>query len=252
MNKQKTDENINNNKKNISTPKAIDLFCGCGGLTLGLKQAGFSVVGAVEIDSLAAETYRENHKEVLIWETDIRKLDTQEVKSELGLRKGWLDLLAGCPPCQGFSSMRTLNGSKDIKDEKNDLVFEFMRFVRALAPKTIMIENVPALAQDDRIKIICTELEDLGYYWSIRIINAADYGVPQRRQRMLLFAGKKGSIDFARPLDQCRTVRHVLTGLPAAGNSGDPLHDYPENRSERINTLIKAVPKDGGGRKNVD
>jgi DNA (cytosine-5)-methyltransferase 1 len=249
---QRKDNSVSNSEAYKSIPKAIDLFCGCGGLSLGLKQAGFKVIGAVEIDSLAAETFKENHNEVMIWETDIRKLDTREVKSVLRIRKGWLDLLAGCPPCQGFSSMRTLNGSRDINDEHNDLVFEFMRFVRDLEPKTVMIENVPGLAKDKRMKTICQELDVLGYSWELRIINAADFGVPQRRRRMILLAGKKGKVNFSQPVERIFTVRQAFSGLATAGNSGDPLHDFPENRSERIMELIKSVPKDGGGRKDLD
>jgi len=92
-------------------PTAIDLFSGCGGLTLGLKQAGFKVVGAVEIDPLAVETYQHNHPEVFLWSQDIRKIAAPQILKALGLKRGQLDLLAGCPPCQGFSSMRRLNGS---------------------------------------------------------------------------------------------------------------------------------------------
>lgn len=107
-------------------PKAIDLFCGCGGLTLGLKQAGFDVVGAVEIDQLAVEAYHANHPEVQVWEEDIQGLPVAKVKRKLKLKKGELELLAGCPPCQGFSTMRTLNGGYEIYDERNDLISEFM------------------------------------------------------------------------------------------------------------------------------
>src|SRR5689334_18896961 len=98
-------------KKRIKkTYTAIDLFAGCGGLTLGLTQAGFRVVGAVENDPLAVETYKANHKRVTIWDKDIRKLAAVEVIRQLKIRSGQLDLLAGCPPCQGFSTMTTLNG----------------------------------------------------------------------------------------------------------------------------------------------
>jgi DNA (cytosine-5)-methyltransferase 1 len=89
---------------------AIDLFSGCGGLTQGLKKAGFKVVGAVDIDHLSVETYRANHPKVMIWETDIRTLDASQVRKSLSLKIGDLDLLSGCPPCQGFSTLKTLNG----------------------------------------------------------------------------------------------------------------------------------------------
>ena len=84
-------------------PKAMDLFCGCGGLTLGLKQAGFDVIGAIDNNELAVETYKANHPEVVVWEKDIKELTIDDVRQTLGIKKGELDLLAGCPPCQGFS-----------------------------------------------------------------------------------------------------------------------------------------------------
>src|SRR5215203_5992283 len=123
----------------MAKPRAIDLFSGCGGLTLGLKQAGFRVIGAVEINGLAAETYKANHKRVHVWEKDIRSLPVAEVKRKFRLQRGELDLLAGCPPCQGFSAMRTLNGKYRVNDSRNDLLLEFMRFVRLLLPKAIMM-----------------------------------------------------------------------------------------------------------------
>ncbi len=83
--------------------KAVDLFCGCGGLTLGLEQAGFEVIGGLDNDPVAMRTYKMNHGGVRVWECDIRQLSVREVKKVLNLRKGELDLLAGCPPCQGFS-----------------------------------------------------------------------------------------------------------------------------------------------------
>src|SRR5438105_4660400 len=83
-------------------PRAIDLFSGCGGLSLGLKQAGFKVVAAIEIDPFAVETYRANHKGVLVKCTDIRNVSAAGLRRELEVSRGELDLLAGCPPCQGF------------------------------------------------------------------------------------------------------------------------------------------------------
>ena len=174
--------------KPVMKPKAIDLFSGCGGLTLGLTQAGFHVVGAVEIDPLAVETYKANHKRVVIWEKDIRKISAFEVMERLNIWPGELDLLAGCPPCQGFSTMTTLNG-RIGQDKQNDLVFQFLRFVRAMHPRAIMLENVPKLARNRRFKTLHVELQRLGYEVNHSVLNAADYGVPQRRRRLILVAG---------------------------------------------------------------
>lgn len=230
-------------------PIAIDLFSGCGGLTLGLKQAGFQVIGAIENDPVAVETYRLNHRKVTVWCKDIRKVSVSSVMRELNLRKGELDLLAGCPPCQGFSSMRTRNGGRRVRDKKNkDLVFEFLRFVKKIRPKTIMMENVPGLNTDKRIKVICQRLERMGYAWERRVLNAADYGVPQRRKRMILLGSRFDFIEFAREEPCRRTVRETIGRLPRPGRSGDPLHDFPEVRSEKVIKLIKRIPKDGGSR----
>src|SRR5437764_5454598 len=94
-------------KRRRNRPSAIDLFSGCGGLTLGLKQAGFDVLGAVEIDPIAVKTYKANHPGVIVKRCDIRRLAATALRRELKLRRGELDLLAGCAPCQGFSTLRT-------------------------------------------------------------------------------------------------------------------------------------------------
>src|SRR5437879_4010269 len=110
--------------------RVIDLFAGCGGLTHGLDRAGFRVVGAIELDELAAQAYRLNHPDVRLWRRDIRRVSVAEVRKKLRLTRGRLELLAGCPPCQGFSNIRTRNGRRRVRDERNNLVREFMRFVR--------------------------------------------------------------------------------------------------------------------------
>ncbi len=232
-------------------PTAIDLFCGCGGLTIGLKKAGFKVLGAVDSNTLAVETYRANHPDVVVWETDIKKLKSSKLKKELGIKKGSIDLLAGCPPCQGFSTLRTLNGSKTISDPQNDLLREFQRFVEELKPKAVMLENVPGLAKDRRFSIFCRCLKRLGYKGQYRVLNAAKYGVPQRRRRLIYLAGLNRQIDFAPEAEKMRTVRDAIALLPPAGRSGDPLHDLPENRTEKVKGLIKKIPKDGGGRTDL-
>ncbi|MGD0539526.1 MAG: DNA cytosine methyltransferase [Verrucomicrobiota bacterium] len=233
----------------MNKPAAIDLFSGCGGLTLGLKQAGFRVLGAVEMDPLAVETYQANHPEVAVWPEDIRNVTPRELKRRLGLRKGGLDLLAGCPPCQGFSTMTTLNGKRGMDDPRNDLIFQFVRFVRELAPKAVMLENVPGLAKDARMSMVCQELKDLGYRQpSVAVLDAADYGVPQRRRRMILLAARNATIPFARPAKRKQTVRDALKRLHPGRARKDPLHMLGENRSAKVTEIIRLIPKNGGSR----
>ncbi len=232
---------------------AIDLFSGCGGLTLGLKQAGFNVLGAVEIDELAADTYSHNHSAVKVWNQDIRSISGKQILKELHLKRGQLDLLAGCPPCQGFSSIRTHNGKQSIKDKRNDLIFDHLRLVRELLPKAVMVENVPALANDRRMKFFKSELLKLGYDVSGMplILNAADFGVLQRRRRMILICTRVGGIQLNQKKVKRVTVRDAIAHLPRPGKSGDPLHDMKEKREPRIIEMIKMVPKNGGSRTDL-
>lgn len=236
----------------MKKPIAIDLFSGCGGLTLGLKQAGFRVLGAVENDPLAIETYQTNHKDVVMWSKDIREVNPRQLMRRLGLRKGDLDLLAGCPPCQGFSTLTTLNGKRAMNDPRNDLVFEFLRFVRELNPKAVMLENVPGLAKDARCERVCQELRTLGYKQpSVAVLDAADYGVPQRRRRMILLAGRNAPIAFARPARRRKTVREALRQLKTSQARKDPLHQLGEARSAKVVDLIRLIPKNGGSRSDL-
>jgi DNA (cytosine-5)-methyltransferase 1 len=228
--------------------KAIDLFSGCGGLTTGLKRAGFQVVAGIEIDSLATSTYQMNHPEVQLLQKDIRRVSGKGLMRSLGLRKGQIDLVAGCPPCQGFSTMRTLNGCRAVRDSSKNLVFEFVRFVRAFLPRTVMMENVPGLAEDIRMRRVLKTLEKLGYTCECRILDASDYGVPQRRKRMILIGSRFGPIEFADRVQPRRTVRQAIGSLPKPGTSGDPLHDLTGKHGPKVLALIKRIRRNGGSR----
>ncbi len=230
---------------------AIDLFCGAGGLSRGVALAGFHVLGAIEIDPLAAESYRMNFPEVTVWERDIAKVSVAEVCRTLSLRRGELDLLAGCPPCQGFSRLTTLNGHLDEADPRNDLVLQFIRFARGLRPKTVMLENVPALATDERLERLARALQRIGYETSCEIVEASHYGVPQRRRRMLFLASRIGPVSLAQPSPSLATVRGFIGSLSPAGRSGDPLHDHGERRAPKVVTMIGRIPKDGGSRRDL-
>jgi len=230
----------------VKMPTAIDLFSGCGGLTLGLKQAGFRVVGAVENDPLAVETYRANHDGVRVWPQDIRNLPAVEVMRKLRLRRGQLDLLAGCPPCQGFSTMTTLNG-RIGQDEQNDLMFEFLRFVRVFLPKAVMLENVPRLAKNRRFKALRSKLQKLGYEVNYDVLNTANYAVPQRRRRLILVAGRGARVPFGLPARRKRTVREAFARVRQCAKS-DPLHNLSEHRSQKVRELIRQIPPNGGSR----
>lgn len=229
-------------------PLAIDLFSGCGGLTQGLKDAGYRVVAAVEIDGKAREVYRANHEEVGSLYGDIRETDPVSIMSKLGLERGALDLVAGCPPCQAFSRIRKRNRRRTVRDQRNALIDEFLRFVLAFRPKSVMMENVAGMATYHRFLAFVTALRERGYGVNHTVMDVQDFEVAQRRRRLILLAALGHTPEFAAPSDKRLTVRQMIGCLPSAGSSGDPLHDLPERRSQRVLSLLKAIPRDGGSR----
>lgn len=231
---------------------AIDLFSGCGGLSEGLTKAGYRVLAAVEIDRKACETYRANHQDVELLIEDIRKVSAAKLMRCTGLKKGELDLLAGCPPCQGFSTLRSRNGQVAAADPRNNLIDEFARLALALRPRMIMMENVPALARFERFKDFVERLTANGYQVIWQVLDVSDFGVPQRRKRLILSASRVGQPCLAAKAPARTTVRQAIGGLPSAGKSGDALHDIPsKRRSARVQALIEAIPKDGGSRHSL-
>lgn len=175
--------------------KCIDLFAGCGGLSLGFEMAGFNIPLAIEIDDWAAETYEKNHPstEVLIGDiTQITDLDNIISKEDLPV-----DGIIGGPPCQGFS----LSGNRDKKDPRNSLFMEFVRFVKYFKPKFFIMENVTGIlsmkTKDNQLvkDIILSEYDAAGYNVTICKLNAAEYGVPQARLRVF-FIGIRKDLPF--------------------------------------------------------
>ena len=235
----------------MKKPTAVDLFSGCGGLTLGLKLAGFRVVAAVENNEVAVKTYKANHACIPVLFKDIRRVSAKRLMLSLGLQRGQLDLLAGCPPCQGFSVLRTRNGSTRNRDRRNDLIREMLRFARVFYPRAIMLENVPGLKGRASFTDLCRELRRLGYKTSIDVRDAADYGVPQRRKRLILLAGRGFEIPFPPALPARQTVRAAISGLTRPERARDPLHAWAQRRSKKVLELIKAIPKNGGSRTDL-
>lgn len=219
---------------------------------MGLQEAGFSVVGAVDVSDLAIEGYRANHPETHVWHQNIRSLSPAKMMEVLGLAPGELDLLAGCPPCQGFSTMRTLRRGTSVADKRNSLVAQFGRFAAALMPRALLMENVPGLKDEPGLHRLVKRLEKLGYNVVTGVRDAADYGVPQRRKRFVLIGMRDGAPGaFAEPRSTRQTVRDALEDLPPPSESDDPLHNHGEQRSRRIRNLIAAIPHDGGGQRDL-
>lgn len=178
--------------------KSIDLFAGAGGLSCGLGMAGFNPILANELVEAHANTYQKNHQDTQVVIGDVRKVCEANLKRKLGLKKGELDLLAGGPPCQGFSVNAPI---RDLDDERNHLFKDYLRVAAELLPKAILIENVPgivSLGKGTVVQQIYKELELLGYSVGHRILYAGHYGVPQTRFRTIIIA-IKGNVDVSFP-----------------------------------------------------
>ncbi|MFC7883383.1 DNA cytosine methyltransferase [Streptomyces sp. NPDC057376] len=235
----------------MSRPSAIDLFAGAGGATRGLRDAGFRVLAAVENDPEAAESYRRNHARVLLYETDIRSVSAERIAEDAGLQRGELDLLKACPPCQGFSSL----AKGEVDQNRNDLVLDVARFVEAFLPKILLLENVPGLKRDRRLPQLVAEVERLGYSFLVSLLDATEFGVPQRRKRFILM-GVRADIQHFEPdadllsylpskfLTAPKTARQALAHLARHNKPDDPLGSHRRS-SEAVLARISAIPVGG-------
>ncbi|MDD5456570.1 MAG: DNA cytosine methyltransferase [Candidatus Margulisbacteria bacterium] len=227
---------------------AIDLFSGCGGLSVGMHKAGFNVIAAIEIAPAAVETYKLNHKKTNIFQEDIRSFNSQKM---VDLLKGQpLHLLAGCPPCQGFSSVRRLNRKTPASDDRNNLVKEYFRLIDELKPLTIMMENVPALKDYGLFQKIVKRLKK-DYKIDLDVVDIKDYGIAQRRKRLVMVGSRLGVIDIAKRKYPKMTVRKVIEKLESVHSSNDPAHKITTMHTDKILEMIKLIPLDGGSRKDL-
>lgn len=177
----------------------LDLFCGAGGITEGFRQAGYTCLYGNDCMEEAIATFSCNHPQAWAEARDIEEVDPADVRNRLGLSKGSLDVLVGGPPCQGFS----INApERFLKDPRNKLFKDYVRFVEELEPKTFLFENVPGLLSlgDGKVfRLIMSEFERLGYYVTHKILFAAHYGVPQERWRLILIGSRLAPISVPAP-----------------------------------------------------
>lgn len=228
---------------------AIDLFSGCGGLSEGLRQAGFNVIAALEVDAQAAKCYTMNHRNTTLVQKDIRRVTSTDIIKILGDKE--LHLLAGCPPCQGFSSVRRLNKKKSARDPRNSLILDYLRLVKKLRPLTIMLENVAALKDYYLFKELTRSLERVGYRIDCNIVNVADYGVPQRRKRLVMVGSLLGEVEIAPVTGECSTVRDAIGKLISVKKTRDPLHRIIADHTKKVQNIIKLIPRNGGSRADL-
>lgn len=240
--------------------KSVDLFAGAGGLSCGLEIAGFQPLLANELVEQYANTYMENHPNTEVVVGDVRQVCERNLKKLLGLKVGELDLLAGGPPCQGFSVNAPIRA---LDDSRNHLFKDFLRVAATLMPKAILIENVPGivqLGQGTVVEQIYKELESLGYSVSHRILFAGHYGVPQMRFRTIFIGAKKKKglkIEFPEPEYNAKAVanfagaKELCINVPPLFASAlkdhtsvwDAISDLPEIESGSKNGPLKYATK---------
>lgn len=173
---------------------AVDLFCGCGGISAGFNDAGFRILLGADINPHALRTFHRNFPDALAVEADLAELDPRTLLAKLGLRSGQLDCLAGGPPCQGFSKNVPAR-HRYHADPRNRLLLRYVDFVRIFRPKFVLIENVAEMMngfEGTYTSAILDELQKLGYEVKSERLLAADYGVPQLRRRAFFFANRIG------------------------------------------------------------
>ncbi|RYD85443.1 MAG: DNA cytosine methyltransferase [Verrucomicrobiaceae bacterium] len=221
-------------------PVGIDLFAGAGGMSLGFEQAGFDVAAAVEIDPIHCGVHKFNFPATTVIPHSVAKLTGDEIRRAAGLGDKEIDCVFGGPPCQGFSMI----GQRVLDDPRNSLVMDFVRLVAELDAKTFVFENVKGLTVgkqraflDELVEAFAARGYQVRLPW--RVLDAACYGVPQHRQRLILFGAKKGvelpdyPLAITNPADGKRNV----PGLPAGPNCQDALGDLPN--AERFETLME-------------
>lgn len=232
----------------------VDLFCGAGGLALGFEEAGFKNIFSLDNEPNFCNTYRANFPAHTLIQSDIAQLDAKEIKKILKRRH--VDVVVGGPPCQGFSMAGNI-GRKFIDDPRNRLFREFARVVKIIKPEYFVMENVARLYSHNKGQTRAEIIEcfsNLGYTVSSKILNAAEYGVPQFRRRVI-FVGTRSDWLFAfskEKVNRFKTVRDAigsLPPLPAGASSAIPNHESMKHTPQMLKKM--AYVKDGGDRSQI-
>ncbi len=235
--------------------KAIDFFCGAGGLTRGLLDADIKVLAGVDADQRLQKTYEYNNKPSKFVCQDIKTVDIDDLRTELGIVPGDTVLYAACTPCQPFSTLNQMKG----QDERKELLLTFAALVSKRPPDFILVENVPGLNTAFGREIydqFAQTLAQCGFVDpAAGFLDAADYGVPQVRKRFILLASRHGPVKLPeRSNEEPATVEHYLKNYPSL-NDGESSSEYHNHEARKLpphhKVIVGAVPKNGGSRQDI-
>ena len=235
--------------------KAIDFFCGAGGLTRGLLDAGISVVGGVDNDIRLRETYSRNNAPSAFIDRDIRNVEIDELRNALGIVPSDLVLYAACTPCQPFSTLNAMSG----EDDRKSLLIDFARIVAKSPPDFIIVENVPGLNNARGREIyqhFAAILRGKGFAIVADMLDAKFFGAPQTRKRFILIASRHGQPTMPEPegIENVKTVASAIAKYPAIAD-GEKSDEYLNHEAKKLQPhhkkIVMAVPKDGGSRSDV-
>lgn len=240
---------MKSNKEITKKIKVIDLFCGIGGLTHGLIKEGLDVVAGIDNDSLCKFGYEYNNKTRFINE-DILKVTAKDINDLFGEKKDIIRVLAGCAPCQPFSKLN-LN---EITEKQLEPLGKFAQLIAETQPDIVSMENVSDLAIKDKYPAFTSflkTLDDNKYKYKYEVVDVSEFGVPQKRRRLVLLASKFGEIQLVKRThkDNKVTVRDVISDLEPI-KDGEICKSDPLHRSRKLDPInlkrIKATPHDGG------
>jgi DNA (cytosine-5)-methyltransferase 1 len=233
-------------------PKAISLFSGAGGCSLGFKNAGFDVLYASDIDKDAIKSYRANFPNTVAEEADIQSLDGFEILSKFEMKQGDIDFLIGGPPCQGFSTA----GSRFWDDPRNTLLKDYVRVLGELRPKWFLMENVEGLLTSKNGEYVFEAVKafvELGYKVRVDKVYAHEFGVPQRRKRVFIIGNRLGiDFDLPKPTTKVRgqifnlsevCLKDALINLPNPSQDKNEELTYPTNLEQGVLSSYYLNPK---------
>ena len=246
--------------------KAIDFFCGAGGLTRGLLNVGISVVAGVDNDERLRKTYTQNNRPSRFINSNVNDVQIHELRRELGIKTNDLTLYAACTPCQPFSTLNKLKG----KDNRKVLLLDFAKIVERCPPDFVLVENVPGLNNaygKEIYKEFLILLRKCGYLeLAAELLDAKHFGVPQTRKRFILVASRHGSISFPETVtsrdrsispknaDRIATVREGIEKYPVISD-GEVSKTYPNHAARKLQPhhrrIVASIPKNGGSRRDI-